>query len=81
MQHHRVSPLRVRIVVAVLLVQIALVGVLAMNMSQSWDRVARDSLDKRLQELGLLFNSTLIPTLLAQDYATAFDLMESVRNG
>lgn len=81
MQHNRVSPLRVRIVVAVLLVQIALVGVLAMNMSQSWDRVARDSLDKRLQELGLLFNSTLIPTLLAQDYATAFDLMESVRNG
>ncbi len=54
MQHNRVSPLRVRIVVAVLLVQIALVGVLAMNMSQSWDRVARDRLDERLQELGLL---------------------------
>ena len=81
MSHTRISPLRVRIVVAVLLVQMALVGVLAMNMSQSWDRVARDSLDKRLQELGLLFNSTLVPTLLSQDYATAFDLMESVRSG
>lgn len=81
MSHTRISPLRVRIVVAVLLVQISLVGVLAMNMSQSWDRVARDSLGKRLQELGLLFNATLVPALLAQDYATAFDLMENVRSG
>ncbi|MFO1386198.1 MAG: EAL domain-containing protein [Chitinivorax sp.] len=81
MPHSRISPLRVRIVVAVLLVQMALVGVLAMNMKQSWDQVARDSLDKRLQELGLLFNSTLVPALLSQDYATAFDLMESVRSG
>jgi len=77
----RFSPLRAKLAAAVLVVQIALVGVLALNMSRSWEQVAHDSLSKRLQELDLLFNAALAPTLATQDYATAFDLLESIRNG
>ena len=51
------SPLRARLAAVVLVVQVILVGVLALNMSQSWDQVARSSLEKRLQELNLLLNA------------------------
>ena len=54
------SPLRARLAAVVLVVQIVLVGVLALNMSQSWDQVARSSLEKRLQELAKRRNFTLV---------------------
>ncbi|MFO1380926.1 MAG: EAL domain-containing protein [Chitinivorax sp.] len=74
------SPLRARLAAVVLVVQVILVGVLALNMSQSWDQVARSSLEKRLQELNLLLNAALAPTLVTQDYSSAYDLMESIRS-
>jgi signal transduction histidine kinase/CheY-like chemotaxis protein len=77
----RLSPLRARLAAAVLLVQVLLVAVLAVNMLQSWEHVARDNLSRRVQEMNLLFNSTLTPMLMARDYATAGDQMESIRSG
>ncbi len=77
----RFNRLRARLAAAVLLVQMVLVSVLAFNMMNSWDRVAHDNLAKRIQELNLLFNSTLTPLLMARDYATATDQMESIRSG
>ena len=77
----RFSRLRARLAAAVLLVQVILVAALAINMMNSWERVARDNLAKRIQELNLLFNSTLTPMLMARDYATATDQMESIRSG
>ena len=77
----RFSRLRARLAAAVLLVQVILVAALAINMMNSWERVAGDNLAKRIQELNLLFNSTLTPMLMARDYATATDQMEAIRSG
>ncbi len=75
------SPLRARLAAAVLVIQIALVGVLGLNMQRSWDQIAHETLQQRLHELDLLFNTMLTPALVSHDYATAFDLLESIRNG
>ena len=52
----RFSRLRARLAAAVLLVQVILIAALAINMMNSWERIARDNLAKRIQELNLLFD-------------------------
>ncbi len=77
----RFTPLRNKLITVTLIVQLSLLGLLAANMSRVWDRVAQESVGRRVAELNVLLNAALAPALVAQDFAAGFDLMEEMREG
>ena len=71
--------LRARLIVAIVLVQLMVLGVLVSNMSRAWTEMVIHTTDIRVQEMGRLLNAALGPSLAALDYAPAAELMEGVR--
>jgi len=71
--------LRARLIVAIVLVQVLVLGVLVSNLSHVWTEMVIRTTEVRVQEMGRLLNAALGPSLAALDYAPAAELMEGVR--
>ncbi|MDN3578227.1 EAL domain-containing protein [Chitinimonas viridis] len=71
--------LRARLVLAILLVQFAVLGVLLTNVNRVWSDMVLRATDVRVQELARLLNAALAPPMASLDYAPAAELLDGVR--
>ncbi|MDK2122502.1 EAL domain-containing protein [Parachitinimonas caeni] len=71
--------LRARLVLAILLVQFVVFGVLLANVSRVWSDMELRATEVRVQELARLLNAALAPSLATLDYESATELLDSVR--
>lgn len=80
MMHHLRSPLWLKLLLATLLVQITMLGVLGFqNLRDLQDR-QRMQMDSRLQELRPLLSAALGNALFQRDLASIQELLDSLRN-
>lgn len=71
--------LRVRLIVASILVQSAVLAALMFNTARIWNEMAVRSTEVRITELSRLLNAAFAGPLLIGDFARAADLLESMR--
>ncbi|QDQ27092.1 EAL domain-containing protein [Chitinimonas arctica] len=71
--------LRAKLVLAILLVQFVVLGVLLTSVSRVWSEMVLKATDVRIQELSRLLNAALAPPMASLDYAPAAELLDGVR--
>ncbi|QNM96997.1 bifunctional diguanylate cyclase/phosphodiesterase [Chitinimonas koreensis] len=71
--------LRARLVLAILVVQCAVLAVLLANVGRVWSDMVLRATEVRVQELARLLNAALAPSMASLDYAPAAELLDGVR--
>ncbi|MFC4160526.1 bifunctional diguanylate cyclase/phosphodiesterase [Chitinimonas lacunae] len=79
MQVPLIKSLRVRLILAMLLVQFAVLGALLFSVSSVWSDIVLKATEVRVQELSRLLNAALAPPLASLDYAPAAELLDGIR--
>jgi diguanylate cyclase (GGDEF)-like protein/PAS domain S-box-containing protein len=74
------SSLRARLITAIVLVQLLVLGILLVNMSRVWSNLVMRATEVRVEELSRLLNASLAPSMATLDYASAAELLEGVRS-
>ncbi|WP_137936035.1 EAL domain-containing protein [Chitinivorax sp. B] len=72
-------PLRTKLIATTVIVQLVLLLLLVFNFSRVSDHLTQEIVERRVSELNTLLSAALTPSMVANDFAEASDLMEEMR--